>query len=264
MVDIPSIPTVGELNQRAIDNLVTPVLGDFSKTRLDINTYRSKFLGANARSYLFVCRVQFPGVQNAIKSGLGAALANPSTIGEMVGRGLVAGGVSAINVGGTDNNTEDFKYFVKSTTLPESNVEETSTFYMGHQYKLSSTRRTNDWTVTFVVDDNAYVLKKFWDWHLLLHNPESGMYGSAKDYMTDQTIQLLGIDGSPICTYNLFGAWPKSIGQVSLDYATNDFANVDVTFTYQYHTVTNKVEPGILKTGRTVLRAIGEDIVKFL
>lgn len=228
---------------------------------MDVDTYKSKFLGANARAYLFICKVEFPGIQNALLSGLSAALSNPGNIGDMISKGLVAGGTTAINTFGNSFDTQDFKYFVKSTSLPESSVEESSTYFCGQQYKMSSVRRSQDWSVTFLVNNDASILKKFWDWHLIMQNPETGMYGKPKDYMTNQVVQLLGMDGNVICTYKLFSAWPKTIGQVSLDYATNEFATVDITFSYQYHTVTQNEESGLAKAGRQVLQSVGGSII---
>lgn len=233
-----------------IDKPVEFLFGNTGTQNLSIDTYRSKFLGSNARAYLFLCKVQFPGMQNAALSGVTSAISDPGAMAEMVKNGLMSAASTAINVGTTSLGTSDFKYFVKSTSLPESMLEEASTFWAGQQYKMSSVRRSQDWTVTFLINDDANVVRKFWEWHLMMHNPELNMYGSPKDYMADQVVQLLGLDGYPICTYKLFGAWPKSIGQVDLDYTSNEFATVDITFTYQYHTVTQTEEVGASAVGR--------------
>jgi hypothetical protein len=211
------------------------------KFNIDIETYRSKFLGGNARAYLFFIQVQFPGYGNILQSGIQGVLAGglPS-VGSLITGGMGAIG-SGIDVAGLKNGTEDFGYYVKSTNLPESSIQETSTFWCGQEYKIASTRRFVEWTVTFYVDHQANILKKFWDWHKIIHNPETNAYGKPVTYMSDQLLYLIGLDGnSEISCYKLFGAWPKQIGQVALDYQTNDFAQFDVTFAYQYHTVTEK------------------------
>lgn len=258
---MPKIPTFDNVKNDLRSTFVDPILGEFGKKKIDIDTYKAKFLGQNARAYLFLCSVQFPGMQNAIKSGVSKGmssldLGSVGSVASSISQGLVAGASTAITSGLTSMGTEDFKYFVRSTTLPESSVEETSTFFCGNQYKQSSVRRTQDWSVTFLVNSDASIIRKFWDWHLILHNPETGVYGKPQDYMTDQKIQLLGIDGSAICTYKLFNAWPKTIGAVDLDYATNEFATIDITFSYQYHTVSQSDEPESLATGRKMLNSV--------
>jgi hypothetical protein len=68
----------------------------------DIDTYRSKFIGNNARQHLFYCNVQFPGIQNTLMSGLssGLSVANGlSNLTTAVENGLVNAGTTAINDG---------------------------------------------------------------------------------------------------------------------------------------------------------------------
>lgn len=253
----PKIPTFGDVKEDVKRTLIDPLLGDFGRKKIDIDTYKAKFLGQNARAYLFLCSIQFPGMQNAIKSGVlsGMKSLDLQNVGASIGTGLLAGAQSAITAGNTALGTDDFKYFVRSTTLPDSTVEETSTFFCGNQYKQSSVRRSQDWNVSFLVNDDASIIRKFWEWHQILHNPETGVYGKPQDYMVDQTVQLLGLDGAAICTYKLVNAWPKIIGPVDLDYSTNEFATVDVTFSYQYHTVTKTDEPAAAAMGRKMLNS---------
>lgn len=235
--------TAEELTNKAVEDFINkPIEYTFGQTgsqSLDIDTYRKKFLGTNARSYLFVCNFNFPDIQNAISSGIQSGVAFG---GISVSSALRAGTETAIRVASTE--TLDFKYYVKSSSLPQSVLEETSTYWFGQQLKMSSVRRTEDWQVTFLVDQEAVILKKFWEWHKLMHDPKSNYYGKPTEYMCDQLVQLLGIDGYPICTYRLVNAWPKEIGNVNLDYSNNEFATVDVTFTYQYHTSTTEAESG--------------------
>ena len=267
MLNIFKIPSISsELDNIKADTkaiFAEPLVGKFAKKKIDIDTYRSKFLGGNARAYLFLCEIQFPGMQNALKSGLGTgmgalgALSEGSSITSAIREGLIGGAETAITTKGISEKTSNFKYYIRSTTLPESSVDEVSTYFCGRQYKMSSVRRTQDWGVSFLVNEDASVLQKFWEWNKLFENPETGIYGKPKDYMTDQTIQLLGLDGSAICTYKLYGAWPKSIGAVTLDYSQNEFATVDITFSYQYHTVAaGNGEPG----SGAMLRKAGQSI----
>lgn len=66
----PKIPTFGDVKEDVKKTLIDPILGDFGRKKIDIDTYKAKFLGQNARAYLFLCSIQFPGMQNAIKSGV--------------------------------------------------------------------------------------------------------------------------------------------------------------------------------------------------
>lgn len=229
---IPKIPSLSSLGKTAV--------GEFNKRGIDIDTYRAKFMGNNARAYLFLCDVMFPSkigiqkssgtmgsfIQTAIKNGIESAVSNTFT-------SLMAPGKS------------DFRYFVKSTSLPEAILDETVTHYKGQQYKFASVRRTNDWVITFYVNHDASVISNFWNWQKMLQDPKNNTYGIGDDYMVDQSIKLIGLDGTEICTYKLYRAWPKMIGNITLDYASNDFATMDVTFSYQYHDITTQSPDGL-------------------
>jgi hypothetical protein len=231
---IPKIPTPTELTK----SIAKIGVGEFNKSGIDIDLYRTKFLGNNARSYLFFCEVGFPeghgivespnnqptmasNITTAIKNGIGTAIGN--TLNSKLAN-LRSG--------------SDFRYFVKSTSLPESIFDETVTHFCGAQYKIPSVRRTQDWVVTFLVDNNASVVRSFYNWHNKMYDFTSGNYGNAEQLMANQKISLLGMDGTSICDYELVGAWPKMIGNVTLDYSANEFATIDITFSYQYHKVT--------------------------
>ena len=60
--------------------------------------------------------------------------------------------------------------------------------------------------------------------------------------MVDQVVELLGLDGEPLLKYKLVGAWPGEVAAVNLDYATNDTAQFDISFRYQYHVVDRLVD----------------------
>ncbi len=255
-IRLPQMPKVSD-----VTSFIT---GNNNKHNIDIDTYRSRFL-SGARSYLFMCNIQFPGIQNALVSGVMAGLGgSPDSLKTLVTGGIKAGVESAINSFGANFDTKDFKYYVKSTNLPDSSIDEVTTNWAGQQYKMSGARKFNDWTVTLLIDHDANVLRKFWDWQLIIQNPENNTYGSPKDYMVDQSIQLLSSTGSPICTYTLRNAWPKVIGEVSLDYGNNDFATVDIQFAYQYHVITETEESGLMNIGRKALNSFGFDTIKKL
>lgn len=227
------LPRIEPLNTNVKDNIgravnvaYNGVMGNY----VNIEVFRSKFMGANARSYLFLCNFTFP--DDVLPSG---NIKKTNFLTDTIETAINI--VNPIRIESPTKNN-DYKFFVKSSSLPEVTIEETSSYWLGQQIKMASVRRTSDWNVTFLVNDDASILEKFWNWHKKMHDPVKNEYGFHQHYMIDQSIQLLGIDGFPICTYMLFGAWPKSIGQVDLDYSNNEFATVDISFTYQYLTVT--------------------------
>lgn len=166
--------------------------------RFDIDAYRANFQGG-ARQYLFYFKPNFPsGVMGA--------------------------------------NPEVATYLVRSTTLPETTMDEINLNWQGYDFKVAGKYTYNDWQVTFNVDVDVKIQQMFHNWTTLIHDPTTNIHTQPTNYFADQQIELLGLDGMPIQKYKLLGAWPKSIGQVTLDYSSNDVVQFDVNFTYVYHT----------------------------
>lgn len=130
---------------------------------------------------------------------------------------------------------EKYPYLVRTTTLPDSNLEEISVPWQGMNYKLAATQTFNDISVTFNVDAESQIRHDFVDWVNFIHNPEDNVHASPEEYMC--TIDMFHMDTQGVDTvqYQLVNAWPKTIGTASLDYANKDTLQFDVTFSYQYH-----------------------------
>jgi hypothetical protein len=161
-------------------------------------------------------------------------------------RGLFNGGVKAFNFYYTPywpgaGSADEATYLVRSTTLPETAIEEITTNWQGVDFKFAGKYTYSDWTVTFNCDSKAMIHKAFYDWMTSIHNPEDNTYTVPSTYMLKQTLYLISDNqdtpGDTIAKYELEGAWPKNVGTASLDYSTNDVVQFDVTFSYIYHTV---------------------------
>lgn len=170
----------------------------------DIDSFRANFQ-AGARAYLFQCKPMFP-----------------------------------LQV--TNSDTDQATYLVRSSSLPLSTLEEIPVNWQGHDYKMAGKYTFTDWIITFNVDQDADILKWYIDWQRLILDPTSNQHGAPADYMVDQVVELLGLDGEPLLKYKLVGAWPGEVAAVNLDYATNDTAQFDISFRYQYHVVDRLVD----------------------
>ena len=173
----------------------------------DIESFKSNFEGG-ARSYLFYFRPNFP---------------------------------SGVSVTSTDKVT----YLVRTATLPATTLEEGIANWQGLDLKFATKSTFEDMTITFSVDIEAKVRKVWEDWMRLIHDPVTNRFGRLGDYLADQRLQLLDYDGTVVMEYILHMAWPKTVGSVTLDYASTEVAQFDVTLSYGYHTVVyNKSSSG--------------------
>lgn len=130
----------------------------------------------------------------------------------------------------------DHDFLVKSTKLPETNIAEITTDWQGNLYKIGGTTEFADFTISFNMDDKGALRKSFIKWCKDVHDPETNIHGAPTSYFKDITLKHLDGKGSPTLTYKLIQSWPKSVGEVALDYSTKEVATFDVTFAYQYHT----------------------------
>jgi hypothetical protein len=130
----------------------------------NIDAYRANFQGG-ARSYLFYYKPVFP---------------------------------SAV---GTD--TELATYLVRSTSLPETSIDEIALAWQGFDFKVAGKYIYSDWTVSFNCDADAKLQSYFHNWMSLIHDPTTNKYTTPVNYMMDQQVELLSLTGEPILKYKL-------------------------------------------------------------
>ena len=141
-----------------------------------------------------------------------------------------------------DNNTyfkDDNSYLVKTTSLPATTIDEVEANWQGHKYKLASTPTYDDFTITFNIDPESDIRIKMLKWSVELNDPVNNLHGTPGDglYFSDITLKHLYTHEEVIQIFRLIDAWPKTVGEVSLDYTSKEVASFDVTFAYQYHTI---------------------------
>jgi hypothetical protein len=230
------------------------------KAPFNVDSYRANFINGH-RAHHFYIQLAWPGFGNILAAGVREGLAGGLNVssfetlkssGENALMGAVTAGVDILPSMFTKGSTDSFPYYVKATSLPEMTVEEMTTNWMGAKYKFGGKPTFGDWTVTFNVDSDANIIKKFRDWQNMIINPQTNIASKPSTYMVDQQAHLLGLDGETVCVYKFYSAWPKVIGNVSLDYSTNDITAFDVTFSYLYYMIYDSEESStmnVLKTG---------------
>ena len=133
------------------------------------------------------------------------------------------------------------KYLVRSSSTPESTITPLEVPWQGQLYKIGSTHEFAEWTCTFNVDDKAQILKDFYEWQRLVHDPNTNVQGRPAEYLEAQaTVELLDVKGEeekPIITYKLHHLWPSGVAGVAIAQDSKEVSQVEVTFQYQWHTI---------------------------
>jgi len=134
----------------------------------------------------------------------------------------------------------DFKFLVRASSVPSTSIEEIVVEYQQINFKMGGKKNFEDWTISLNIDPKSDVRKKFEDWSNKIHEVGDNKYVHhySKDYVSIEEFYMLDGNGNKLLTVKLFDAWPKTIGSITMDYSSQDFAQFDVTFSYLYHIIT--------------------------
>lgn len=159
-------------------------------------------------------------------------------------------------LGGTaTTGAADYPYMTKAATFPESTITATPISYMGREIQIPGNRESTEWTNTVYNDEDFLVRHMLEDWTWALN---SGSGNSRRALWTQPskytgTLQVTGFnkslkttvatDESPAVvdpevssSYKFWGAWPSSIGEITLDWETNEIQEYEVTWQFAYWT----------------------------
>ena len=142
-----------------------------------------------------------------------------------------------LNIPGASLSTDQTRFLVKSSAVPESTIDVAEISWQGMVYKLPTTHTYSDWTVTFAVDSSQDLYNDFMNWQKMIHDPKTNIQGSPESYMQDQEVWLLDTSGQVSKRIKLVNAWPSGLGEVTLDYSSKETQEFAVTFTYMYHEI---------------------------
>lgn len=146
----------------------------------------------------------------------------------------------------------DHAYLVNATSLPAQSLDEITASWQGMAYKIAGVSTYADFTVTFKNDSDGVIRRAFLAWSNDIHNPKTNIHGRPGDsggYFGTIILEHLDTTGKVMQTYNLIGAWPKTVAALTLDYTAKDLQTFDITFSYQYHVIGDISEGTIQNTG---------------
>jgi hypothetical protein len=133
-------------------------------------------------------------------------------------------------------DTNAAKFMCKAGSIPSESIGEITMGYQSQTLKLSGDRTYDDWTCTVYNTEEWAVRNDIEKWMKIINDPETNFKTSHGSYQGDVVIHQLSInDLSIVAGYKLMGAWPKSVGDISLDWETNDEKETfDITWSYLY------------------------------
>ncbi|WNL63143.1 tail tube protein [Citrobacter phage Ci1] len=117
----------------------------------------------------------------------------------------------------------DIKFKCKAGTMPAAVTEAVIVGYQNKKIKLGGDRTFEDWTITVYNDTDHDVRQQFLDWQNTVHALDRQIYGDNPDvYKKEAQVSQLNRQGEKTATHTIYGAWPTNVGEIALDWDTNN------------------------------------------
>ena len=135
-------------------------------------------------------------------------------------------------------------FMCKSAALPASNIGVIEVPFRGRTVKIAGDRTFDNWSATFINDEDMKIRAYFEDWMRQINSHESNLnavidptaYG--KHIMVHQMEKDSNENGKILRSYKLWWAFPTSSSAIDLAYDSNDqIEEFSVEFQYSYWTV---------------------------
>lgn len=134
------------------------------------------------------------------------------------------------------------EFIVKGAALPASTLGEIPVFYQGRQYKIPGDRVFEDWNVTMynTTDFDHRNALISWSNAINAYRANVASTDDPLELFVQAQVEQLSISDQVLTTNVFYNLWPKLIGEIALDFATNDaIEEYPVTFSYSHFEVPN-------------------------
>ena len=167
---------------------------------------------------------------------------------------LSAGGARAnlfdVTISDIDNNlltaiaVKEFTFACKAANIPAMAVGVVEVPYFGRVVKVPGNKTFDNWSVTVINDEGFIVRNGFEKWVASMGTHIGNVQSAASSALTgalygDATVQHYGKKGptDKIAEYKFVNIFPVSIGEIALDWSSNDaIEEFTVEFAYDYWT----------------------------
>lgn len=133
---------------------------------------------------------------------------------------------------------KDFRFKCRGATLPAGQMDEVVVSYQNRKIKLAGDRTFEDWTITVYNDAAHETRQQFLDWAALATAQGKTIYGENPDaYKKNGLVRQFDRKGEETASYSTYGIFPKTVGEITLDWDTNNEVEVfEITFAMDYWT----------------------------
>lgn len=139
-------------------------------------------------------------------------------------------------VKGSANAGRALEFLCKSASLPGSQVSDIPVYYRGRPVHVAGERDFQPWGISVYNDTDFTIRDAFESWsHLMVNYNATDGQSTPLAYQVDATVYQLDRNGAILKSYTFHDCWPTDIGQIQLDYESNNaIETFDVTLQYNY------------------------------
>lgn len=135
----------------------------------------------------------------------------------------------------------DFEFRCKAASLPPSTNGTIEVPYLNRKIKIPGDRTFDQWNITVYNDDEQNIRERLLAWSNDVNshgdNITSGNPGNIKQ---TAIVQRLNRQMEVVKEYTLTGTWPQMVGEVTLDWESNDTVEqFEVTLEIDWHEPAN-------------------------
>ena len=133
----------------------------------------------------------------------------------------------------------DFKFLCKATTLPGDTIDVATVTYMGRGINIPSNRAAVQWTTTVYNDEGMEIRNNIESWMEQLNSHKTNVRAAAMIAIQSYTgtlkvRQFAKAGGVSTKSYEFVDAWPSAVGDITVDWETNEIETYAVTWEYSY------------------------------
>lgn len=167
----------------------------------DISAFKAQMIQGGARSNQFRVEITFPAI---------------------VPNGALAG--------------QKLQFLAKAAQLPQSSVADVNVMYRGRPVHFAGEREFQPWSIEVYNDNDFVVRNAFEAWIDTIQDAESTNGLQAPNlYQVDMSVIQTDRNDREVKRYTFKDAWPTEVGQIALDWDSNNQIEVfPVTFQYNY------------------------------
>lgn len=129
---------------------------------------------------------------------------------------------------------EVFKFRCESTELPGRSLMTTSMKIYGVEEKFPYMSSYNDISLTFIVSDDMIEKKIFESWLDFIHPTATFNFKYKYEYARDMVITQYDLKKKMSYQVSLINAYPIAVNPLSLDWGSDGYHKLNVTFVYDY------------------------------